>query len=156
MTSSGTAAWLDPREQRVWQVFFEMQDQFWRRMARELHRDTGLSEADFVVLTVLDEAPEGRLRAYELSAVAQMEKSRLHHHLQRMVERGLLTREASADTPRGAVYAITADGRAVFAAAAPVRAAHVRTWLIDHLTGAQLDVLEDISQAVLKNLKGGS
>ncbi|WP_326826741.1 MarR family winged helix-turn-helix transcriptional regulator [Streptosporangium sp. NBC_01639] len=155
MTSTGTAGWLDDREQRVWEVFFTMQDQFWRQMSRQLRQETGLSEVDFVVLTVLIEAPEGRLRAFELSAVAQMEKSRLHHHLNRMVERGLLTRETCADAPRGAMFTVAEAGRTAFADAAPVRAAHVRHWLIDRLSGDQLAALEEISEVVLAHLRSG-
>ncbi|WP_116953080.1 MarR family winged helix-turn-helix transcriptional regulator [Jiangella endophytica] len=152
MTSSGTAGWLDERDQHAWQVFFEMQDLFWRRMAQSLSREAGLSEPDFVVLTVLSEAPGGRLRAYELSAVAQMEKTRLHHHLNRMVQRGLLTRPADVDG-RVAVFEITATGRAAFGRAAPIRAAHVRRWLLDRLDDDQVVALEEISQAVLAGLR---
>jgi len=50
--------------------------------------DAGLSLGDFDVLVALSEAPGQRLRAFELAAVLEWEKSRLSHHVRRMEQRG--------------------------------------------------------------------
>ncbi|MFC0527397.1 MarR family winged helix-turn-helix transcriptional regulator [Phytohabitans kaempferiae] len=150
---TGTAEWLDDREQRTWQAFYDMQVLLWRRLSHHLARETGLSEPDYVVLTALAAAPGGRMRPFELGLVTDFEKSRLHHHLTRMSERGLVTREKCADTPRGAEIAITPAGRDAIEGAAPLRAEHVRRWLIEQLTKEQLDALAEISEAVLANLR---
>jgi DNA-binding MarR family transcriptional regulator len=150
---TGTAEWLNEPEQRTWQAFYDMQVLLWRRLNYHLARETGLSEPDYVVLSALAVAPGGRMRPFELSVVTDFEKSRLHHHLTRMAERGLVTREKCADPPRGAEIAITAAGREAIDGAAPQRAEHVRLWLLEQLTKEQLDALAEISEAVLVNLR---
>lgn len=150
---TGTAEWLDDREQRTWQAFYDMQVLLWRRLSHHLARETGLSEPDYVVLTALAGAPGGRMRPFELSIVTDFEKSRLHHHLTRMVERGLVTREKCLDAPRGAEIVITAAGRDAVDGAAPQRAEHVRRWLLRELSKEQQDALAEISEAVLANLR---
>ncbi|ACZ83834.1 MarR family winged helix-turn-helix transcriptional regulator [Streptosporangium roseum] len=147
-----TGDWLDEREDRVWSAFFEMQVLFWRRLAQQLQQDTGLSEPDLAILTALVRAPEGQLRAYELSDVTQFEKSRLHHHLTRMARRGLVTRESCPESSRASVIAVTPEGRAAITDAAPKRAAHIRQWLIDPLDAGQLDTLAEISEAMRDRL----
>ena len=85
--------WLDEREQRAWRRFITMQAQLRARLARQMQRESGLSEADYEVLVQLSEAPCGRQRVFELGQATQWEKSRLSHHLTRMVQRGLVARD---------------------------------------------------------------
>ncbi|GAA3117822.1 MarR family winged helix-turn-helix transcriptional regulator [Streptosporangium carneum] len=150
---SDTGEGLDEREERAWVAFFEMQVRFWRHLGQQLQRDTGLSEPDFAVLTALAQAPGGRLRPFELGGFIDYEKSRLHHHLTRMAERGLLVREQCAEAPRGAVVVLTEAGRAAIDRAMPRRTAHIRRWLIDRLSADELDSLTGISHAVLEGLR---
>ncbi|MFE7558073.1 MarR family winged helix-turn-helix transcriptional regulator [Kitasatospora sp. NPDC057500] len=147
------AGWLDAHEDEVWSGFFETQVLFWRRLAQQLQHETGLSEPDLAILQALLAAPDGRLRPYRLSGVTQFEKSRLHHHLTRMAGRGLVTREPCPDAGRGAVVALTDQGRAAVAAALPRRAAHIRRWLTDPLTDDQRRALVGISAALTERLK---
>jgi DNA-binding MarR family transcriptional regulator len=144
--------WLTRREQRAWRGFVGMKNGLTRRVARDLQKDTGLSAADYEVLVQLSEAPGGRLRAYELGGVTQWEKSRLSHHITRMVDRGLVKREACATDSRGAFVVMTAAGRKAIEAAAPLHVEHVRRWFVDALTPAQLDALAEISEAVVAKL----
>jgi DNA-binding MarR family transcriptional regulator len=51
------------------------------RLNRHLLQDSGLTEADYVVLAVLSEHPTGRMPAQELCASLQWEKSRLSHQV---------------------------------------------------------------------------
>ncbi len=147
---------LEPDAQQAWDAFFDMQVEFWRRLGRQLQRDTGLSEPDFAILRALHAVPGGRLRAYELGGVTQFEKSRLHHHLGRMAERDLIVRESTADTPRASVVTLTEAGRDAITRALPVRAAHVRRWLIDPIGEDRLADLADISRVILVNLRAES
>ncbi|WP_411082306.1 MarR family winged helix-turn-helix transcriptional regulator [Streptomyces sp. cmx-18-6] len=150
---SSTADHLTAREDRLWRAFFETQVLFWRRLGQQLHQDTGLSEPDFAILSALEQAPEQRLRAFELSDVTQFEKSRLHHHLNRMITRGLLTREQCPGASRGTVIALSPEGLAAITAAIPRRAAHIRQWLTDPLDEAQIDALTQTSEAMLDRLR---
>jgi len=129
-----------------------MQQRLTRQVARDLQHETGLSAADYEVLVQLSEAPSGRLRAFELGGVTQWEKSRLSHHISRMVDRGLVKREACPTDNRGAFIVMTAAGRKAIEAAAPRHVEHVRRWFIDSLTPDQLDALAEISETVLANL----
>ncbi|MFD9218210.1 MarR family winged helix-turn-helix transcriptional regulator [Streptomyces sp. NPDC059544] len=66
------------------------------RVGRQLLRDSGLSAADYALLARLSEAPEGLLRAKELGAEVDWERSRLSHQISRMEKRGLVARESCA------------------------------------------------------------
>ncbi len=144
--------WLNEREERAWRGFVNLHQQVRRRLARELQRNSGLSEADYEVLVHLSEAPEGRLRPYELGRITQWEKSRLSHHLSRMGERGLVERQVCTTDSRGSLVAITDAGRAAITAAAPQHVEDVRRLFIDVLTPDQLDAIAEISDTVMENL----
>ena len=144
--------WLNPREQRAWRAFVDMQHQLVARVTRDLQRDTGLSGADYEVLVNLSEAPGGRLRAFELGRATQWEKSRLSHHITRMEDRGLVRRESCPTDSRGAFVVLTAAGRKAIEAAAPRHVEHVRRRFIDALTPEQMDALAEISDAILARL----
>jgi DNA-binding MarR family transcriptional regulator len=142
---------LTGRELRAWRAFFRMQELLRARIEQQLQASSGLSNADYTVLTVLSEAPGGRLRAYELSRMTGWEKSRLHHQLTRMCTRDLITRERCGS--RGIYAVITAKGLAAIREAAPSHAQEVRRLFIDRLTPEQIDHLADIATTVLSSLK---
>ena len=143
---------LTERERHAWQGFLRMQSEVLARLARRLHQESGLSGSDYEVLLNLSEAPEGRLRAFEIGAATQWEKSRLSHHLTRMAQRGLIERQPCADDSRYANVVLTDAGRAAIVEAAPLHAAHVRALFLDGLTPDQLDALAEIAGATLDHL----
>jgi DNA-binding MarR family transcriptional regulator len=142
---------LTERELRAWRTFLEMQELLRTRIEQQLLASSGLSYADYSVLAVLSEAPEGRLRPYELSRMVGWEKSRLHHQLTRMGTRSLITRERCGS--RGMYAVITAKGLAALKEAAPSHAQEVRRLFIDRLTPEQLDQLAGIATTILDNLQ---
>lgn len=144
--------WLTRREQRTWRAYLQLERRLSTRVSRELQRETGLSGADYEVLVNLSEAPNGRLRPFELGRATEWEKSRLSHHLTRMEERGLVKREACPTDNRGAHIVLTAKGRKAIDAAAPLHVEHVRRLFIDALTAEQLDALADIAETVVAKL----
>lgn len=118
------------------------------RLARELQRQSGLSDADYEVLVHLSEAAGRRLRIFALAQATGWEKSRLSHHLTRMTRRGLVRREGCPTDSRGAFVALTDTGWSTIAAAAPLHAGHVRRLFIDPLTTEQRAALGVIADAV--------
>ncbi len=90
-----------------------------QQVARDLAADSGLSEADYDVLSNLSETPGARLRLTELAAHMRWSPSRLSHHVTRMQQRGLVTRDTSPDDGRAAVIVLTGDGLRTIDAAAP-------------------------------------
>jgi len=145
--------WLDEREQRAWRGLMNLQAQLGAHLRRSLVRDSGLSDADYEVLVHLSEAPDDRLRIFELVRALQWEKSRLSHQLRRMEQRGLLERSECPTDGRGAFVSLTPEGRASIVAAAPRHVAEVRRHFVDVLTPDQLDAMAEISDAVLTSLE---
>ena len=145
--------WLDERESRAWRGFMAMQGQVRRSVAHQLQRHIGLSEADYEVLVHLSEAEGGRMRAVELGAATQWEKSRLFHQITRMDARGLVSKESCGNT-RHAHVALTDKGRSVIEAAAPSHVEYVRRAFIEALSSEQIDSLADIAETVIEHLSG--
>ncbi|MFF0291785.1 MarR family winged helix-turn-helix transcriptional regulator [Streptomyces sp. NPDC005262] len=142
---------LNEREMRAWRVFFQMQEVLRGRIEQQLQAGSDLSNADYTVLVALSEAPEGRLRAFELSRELGWEKSRLHHQLTRMCRRGLAERQSG---PARAMYAaITPQGRAALQGAVPGHAEEVRRLVVDRLTAEQFHQLGEISAIILDGLR---
>jgi DNA-binding MarR family transcriptional regulator len=145
--------WLDPLEARAWRGYTRMHVQVQARLDRDLSRHSGLSDADYGILVHLSEAPEGRLRPYQLCEALQWEKSRLSHHLTRMGKRGLVCREDCESDARGSFVVLTGAGRAAIEQAAPAHVEDVRRYLVDRLSGEQLEALADIAETVLAGLE---
>jgi DNA-binding MarR family transcriptional regulator len=144
--------WLTAREERAWRGLMSMQDGVAQFIDRQLRNGSGLSHADYQVLAHLSEAPRGRLRSFELGTLLRWEKSRLSQHLSRMERRGLVTRERCVTDHRGAVVVMTAAGKKLIAAAAPLHVIDVRDVLIDHLTAEELETLGVIGDKVRERL----
>jgi DNA-binding MarR family transcriptional regulator len=122
------------------------------QLARDLMRDSGLSDPDYDVLSTLSERDDP-WRMSDLAGYLLWSSSRLAHQVRRMEERGLVRRTPHPDDARGALIALTARGRATLANAAPLHVASVRTHLIDQLSPAELRSLRRISEKVLAHLR---
>jgi DNA-binding MarR family transcriptional regulator len=146
------AMWLDDREQRAWRSFLDVMERLKAALHRELQREAGLSGPDYSVLVRLSEAPDGRLRAYEIGAATGWEKSRLSHHLTRMEQRGLVARRQCAGS-RFFDVVLTDQGRNAVEEAAPRHVGHVRDWFVDALTPEQLDALAEACEAIAARLE---
>ena len=145
--------WLDEGEERAWRALQFMQMRLDAELARQLATDSGLSYSDYVVLVALTDQPEGSLRLFELGQVLGWEKSRLSHHVSRMVARGLVEKEACDADRRGAHVVVTAKGRSEIQAAAPGHVEAVRRLFVDRLTPAQLATIAEAAEAVLAGLE---
>jgi DNA-binding MarR family transcriptional regulator len=148
-----TPRWLTPQEARAWRGYTRMRVQLQARLDRALARHSGLSDPDYGILVHLSEAPDGRLRPYQLCETLQWEKSRLSHQLTRMAKRGLVAREDCPTDARGAFVVLTPAGRAAIEAAAPAHVEDVRHHLIDVLAPEQLEALADIAETVVAHLE---
>ncbi|GHJ56729.1 MarR family transcriptional regulator [Nonomuraea sp. TT08I-71] len=146
--------WLDTREARAWRGYRRMRRLLDLELARELMQDAGLSEPDYDVLSDLSETPDQRLRLSELADRMLWSRSRLSHHLARMQQRGLVTREEHPSDGRGSIVVLTPAGRAAIEAAAPGHVAAVRRHLIDLLTPEEIDALGALTQRVVDRLSG--
>jgi DNA-binding MarR family transcriptional regulator len=144
---------LTERELQAWRTSVQMLELLRTRIEQQLQASSGLSLADYAVLSLLSEAPDGRMRLYKLARAADWEKSRLHHQLTRMGKRGLIDREPRGS--RGMDAVITAKGLAAIKEAAPGHSQEVRRRFVDSLTPEELDQFADIAGIVLDNLRAG-
>ena len=141
--------WLNEREARAWRALQYMQMRIEGELARQLTADSTLSYPDYLVLVALTDRADGRMRLFELADVLGWEKSRASHHVARMVDRGLVTKQKCASDRRGFFVAVTARGRREIKAAAPGHVTTVRRVFIDRLTPKQLDGIGEAAETVL-------
>ncbi|MEZ0067400.1 DNA-binding MarR family transcriptional regulator [Streptacidiphilus sp. MAP12-20] len=146
--------WLSPEEQRIWRTFLRMQKELDAQLSRQMQTESDLSIADFSVLVALTDVPEGQARVLELARELQWEKSRLSHHLSRMVKRGLIARAECESDGRGSFVVITDAGRQAIQAAAPRHVELVRKLFFDPLSPAQLGRLDEIAVRILEAMEG--
>lgn len=149
---SNPTDWLDDKQECSWRRFMAVQRRLPGRLGQHLQRDSGLSAADYEILLHLSESARGRMRAFEIGQATRWEKSRLSHHLSRMVQRGLVERQACDKDTRYADIVLTEAGREAFEQAAELHVAHVRRYFVDALTPPQLEVLDSICDAILARL----
>ncbi|MEV5150312.1 MarR family transcriptional regulator [Streptomyces sp. NPDC052727] len=147
-----TVRWLTPEEQHAWRSFIRLHDKLRGRLSRSLQAESNVSATDFAVLVELTDVPDGRRRFQELARALEWEKSRMSHHIARMVKRGLVVREECPEDGRGAFVVITEEGRAMIEAAAPRHVEAVRELFLDHVTPAELRTLAQISERVVEKL----
>ena len=144
--------WLDSREDRAWRAFVHASHQLPVRLNRDLLQDSGITAADYQVLSVLSEHTTGRMSAQELCGLLQWEKSRLSHQLRRMEELGLIVREPNPADARSVMVRLRPAGRRTIEDAAPQHVHNVRRHFIDLFTPAELDTFADLNDRVLRHL----
>ncbi|ALG06602.1 MarR family winged helix-turn-helix transcriptional regulator [Kibdelosporangium phytohabitans] len=144
--------WLDETEDRAWRGYRQMFLLLNAQVNRDMAHESGLSEPDYDVLSTLAESKNHRYRLKKLAERMMWSQSRLSHHVTRMQQRGLVTREECADDARGATIVLTKAGRKAIEAAAPLHVESVRRHFFDHLTREQVEVLGDATHAVVKAL----
>lgn len=144
--------WLDESEDRAWRGYRRMCLLLNAQIYRDLARESGLSEPDYDVLSTLSEARNHRYRLTKLAHRMLWSQSRLSHHVTRMQQRGLVTREECADDARGATIVLTKAGLTAIKEAAPGHVESVRKHLFDHLTHDQIRILADTTDTVVAAL----
>ena len=147
--------WLTDEEQKAWRSYVLMRRTLESHLARQMQRECGLSPSDFEILVNLSESQTGRMRAVDLGAATQWEKSRISHHLRRMEKRGLIRREDG--DARYPDIVITDIGLQAIRACAPANAARVRELFVEALGPDRLRILryacEDVVAAVNEHEK---
>lgn len=144
--------WLDEKQARAWRGYRRMRALLDLQITRDLANDSGLSDADYDVLSNLSETSPHRLRLTELATTMLWSKSRLSHHLTRMQQRGLVDREECAGDARGSIIVLTAAGLRAIEEAAPHHVASVRRNMIDLLTDEEIAALDTLTHRVIARL----
>ncbi|MEU7479668.1 MarR family transcriptional regulator [Lentzea sp. NPDC042327] len=147
--------WLEPEQQLAWRAYVRMQGELNAHLSRQMSADSDISMADFAVLVQLTDTPDERVRVLELARSLNWEKSRISHHLGRMVKRGLVAREGCASDGRGSYVVLTQQGRAAIEAAAPRHAETVHHLVFDLLGDEEVAALRSISEKIFTRLTTG-
>lgn len=134
---------LSPHELRVWHAFRLMHEDVLSRVERDLTEATGLSGAEFGVLSRLAGIGNGEMRQQALAECLGWDKSRLSHQLTRMQRRGLIKRHES--DKRAVLVLLTKSGRKTLDAALPIHAMSVRRNLLSRLTTEQIATMVRVS-----------
>lgn len=140
--------WLTEDEERSWRAVRRFVTVLPARTGRDLLADSGLSSADYEVLSTLSEKPAHRWPLKELAAKMEWSRGRLSHHTTRMQQRGLVEREPDPDDARGCFLRLSSNGLDVLEAAAPAHVASVRAHFINHLTTVELATIERIATRI--------
>lgn len=137
---AGIAAWLTLLQARSVVV---------EGIEQDLERKGRLPLPWFEVLLQVTSAPEGRLKMQELAHSVLLSKSGVTRLVDRMVEAGLMTREACA-TDRRSIYAVaTPAGRAALKEAMPVHEESLERRFSAILTPAELSMLRTTLKKIL-------
>ena len=155
-TSPNTAAprWLTSDEQHAWRSFLTGSRRLMDRLTQDL-KDQGLAHEDYGVLVALSESDGDRMRMSELAEHSVESRSRLSHHIRRLEDRGLVTRETCPEDRRGSFAVLTAEGRTTIEALAPHHVALVREHFIDQLSDEELNTIGAAFARIDRSLTAG-
>jgi DNA-binding MarR family transcriptional regulator len=139
-TDEGLALWRQVQLMH-WQLSYLLH--------RGLVEDVGISYQDFIVLSEL--SVQAR-RVLDLARVLGLEKSRLSHHLNRMAERGLITKQPAPGDRRGALIVTTTAGRRLHRRALPGHLERVHRTFTDHVTNAEAKAIRSVTSKIRASL----
>jgi DNA-binding MarR family transcriptional regulator len=146
---------LSDREWAVWRALALMGRSLATATEKALQRDAGISAPDFEVLCALSEAERSRARAGALGDMLSWEKSRISHHVTRMLARGLVARDECDADLRGSWVTITPEGRAALDRALPAYADVVRSTLAGLLPEADAAAIGRAAVAIVRGVGPG-
>ncbi len=141
MTSNPRPSHLDEEQLAVWRGFLEAHAIVIRKLERDLLAQAGVLMSWYDVLVHLSEAPHGRLRHQVLADSLVLSRSGVTRLVDRMVDAGLVCREASAEDRRVSYVVLTQEGRATLDRAWPGHVHSVVEHFARHLKGPETAAL---------------
>lgn len=144
--------WLTACERDAWLALSKLIFNLPTALDAQLLRDSKLTLFDYFVISSLSMTPGWTMRLSELADHIGSSLSRLSNVVKRLEQRGLLRREPDPENPRYTRAMLTDAGWEVVVAAAPGHVEAVRRYVIDGLTGEQIDALRDIACHVARRL----
>ncbi|MET7950967.1 MarR family winged helix-turn-helix transcriptional regulator [Micromonospora sp. NPDC005324] len=150
--SVGEPRWLDDEQQLAWRANAAIMIRLPAALDARMHRETGLTYFEYMVLSSLSEADDHTLRMGALASRTSSSLSRLSHVAGRLEKQGLLQRSRVPGSGRRTNATLTAAGYAKVAATAPGHVAAVREYFIDVLEPNDLATLRRIGAAVAASI----
>lgn len=149
MALAEASPWLSDEEQWVWRGFLAVHRRLMETIEKQLQHDSAMSMQDYVIMAMLSESPDMRLRMTDLAFISHASPSRTSHAVDRLEARQWVRRERSDQDGRGSLAVLTETGLEQVCSAAPGHAQAVRTHLFDLLSPDELAVFGRIMFAVL-------
>lgn len=144
---------MSEQQNQSWRDFNAMRIALFARLVKDLADNCHLTEAEYLVLLTLSEAPDHEMRSMDLAQKLGWQRSRVSQQLSRMAKRELVYRRVCDTDRRGSIEVLTATGLQRIKTAAPIHTKAVRHCFADVLSDRQLDALSDISQTILEHLE---
>jgi DNA-binding MarR family transcriptional regulator len=119
------------------------------RISQKLNDELGISPEEVELLMRLAAAPENRLRMVEVSNLLLVSKSGVTRLVDRLAQRGLVTRASCASDRRVVYTAMTASGAEILREAGPLFVAGLTEYLGRHLERHELEELREGLRRVL-------
>lgn len=136
----------------AWQGYLETTTRLLAVLEQELKSDFDLSMADYNLMMLLAQAPEGRMKMGQLAKAMVFAPSRLTYQVSVLEKRGLVTREKCAEDGRAWNAQLTEQGITLHRKAAVKHAHTVRDLFTSQLTLEDLDCLAKVFTKVAENL----
>ncbi len=146
--------WLDADEQRSWRSYLRASRALEATLDHDL-RSRGIGLSEYELISMLSEAPGGRLRMSALAEIIVQSRSRVTHTAARLETRGWVVREPCADDRRGVELVLTPAGRRAVEEMARIHVASVRSNFVDLLTPEQLAAVGGAMEVVDRKALGG-
>jgi DNA-binding MarR family transcriptional regulator len=145
MTSTDPATnLLAAHELAAWRGLLEAHARVIPQLDAQMHAEHGLSLSGYEVLMFLADAPDRRMRMSEIAQRVLLSRSGCTRLVDRLVERGLVTRCADATDGRGLYAELSQAGLAKVTAARPTHHDGIRRFFLNHLTATDEIALADI------------
>lgn len=144
--------WLDETQRAAWVKLVAVVELLPGVLDTQLRRNSGLTHFEYFVLAVLSEDADRTLRMTALAQRTNATLPRLSHVVARLESRGLVTRFPCPEDGRATNARLTDAGLDTLVAAAPGHVTAVRRHVIDVLSPAQLEQLDDIMTTLLSGL----
>ncbi|MBN9187057.1 MarR family winged helix-turn-helix transcriptional regulator [Microbacterium sp.] len=144
---------LSPTELGAYFALIEVSSLLRHAVEQQL-RDAGdLSYVQFQLLARLGDSDQGSQRMTDLADGVVYSRSGLTYQAQTLEQRGLITRAPAPDDERSVVVTITDEGRRVLAGVFPGHVAVLDQMLLEPLTAADIESLEDVLGRVRDHLR---
>lgn len=144
--------WLSDQEKSAWLALTALLTKLPGALDAQLERDAGLTFFEYMVLGMLAEAPDQRLRMSELATATNGSLSRLSHVARRLENSGLVMREPDARDRRATVAILTDEGRERVERAAPGHVAHARELVVDAASADDLATFGRVGEQIVARI----
>ncbi|NHN55315.1 MarR family transcriptional regulator [Calidifontibacter sp. DB0510] len=134
---TGETPWLTDAQQIAWRNYLRGARALEVRLDAELQARSGMSLAEYELLSMLSEAPSRRMRMSALADMVIQSRSRVTHTANRLQERDWVRRQPCANDGRGVELVLTAAGLAAVKDASDVHVRGVQEHLIGQLSAEE-------------------